>query len=98
MSKHRVFSDATVNAVQTFVLDKFPSTTSSGRSRKSATATGKPAKPSQSSYEYGILEDSGYLKANESQAASALIDPNCTKKGRENNHENNLYKFNFNII
>ena len=87
MSKHPIFSEATVNAVQNFVLNKFPSNTSSGRSRKFA-------KHSQFSYEYGILEERGYLKANESQAASALIDPNSTKKGRENN----LYKFNFNII
>ena len=77
MSKHPIFSEATVNAVQNFVLDKFPSntSTSSGRSRK-------PAKCSQSSYEYGILEERGYLKANESQAGSALTDPNSTKKGR----------------
>lgn len=79
MSKDPVFSDATVNAVQNFVLDKFPSNISSGKSRKSA-------KRSQSSYEYGILEERGYLKANESQAGSALTDPNSSKKGSENNY------------
>ena len=86
MSKHPVFSDATVNAVQKFVLDKFPSNTSSGKSRNSA-------KRSQSSYEYGILEERGYLKANESQAGSALADPNSTTKGSENN----LYTRTFNF-
>ncbi len=87
MSKHPIFSEATVNAVQNFVLNKFPSNTSSGRSRKFA-------KHSQSSYEYGILEERGYLKANESQAGSALTDPSSTKKGSKNN----LYTCTFNFV
>ena len=68
VSTQQVFSASTVNLVKEYVLKKFPSR---GTKRNSA----------QSSYDYNSLRHRGYLKANESQAASANIDPESCVKG-----------------
>ncbi len=77
MSNHPIFRKKTVKLIKEYILEKFPSNPTPGKTKR----IHKKRKPKPLWHEYDSLRELGFLKANENEDSSARNDPDSCAKG-----------------